>query len=91
MQARTDTDKVADKFWEELPYEDKLKAFYSVVKRIYQGEVEDKGSYRYILYDVFGFGPEAYAIGMDCGYMYLHNSIMDGEQKLHNKDGSIHY
>jgi hypothetical protein len=86
MQARTDTDKVADKFWEELPYEDKLKA---VVKRIYQGEVEDKGSYRYILYDVLGFGPEAYEIGMDCGFMYLHNSIMDGEQKLHNKDGSI--
>lgn len=79
LNARDLYDKECDAFWEQLPYEDRLKAFYSVSKRIHQGEIKDKGSYRWVLYDVFGFGPEAYAIGMDCGYMYLHNSIVDGE------------
>ena len=69
-----------DEYWDSLEYEDQLKAFYSVVKRIYQGEVKDKGTYRWVLYDVFGFGPDAYALGMDCGYMYLHNAIVDGEK-----------
>lgn len=73
-------EKECDEYWNDLEYEDQLKAFYSVVKRIYQGEIKDKGSYRWVLYDVFGFGPEAYSIGMDCGYMYLHNAIFQGEE-----------
>ncbi len=64
-----------DEYWNSLSYEDQLKAFYSVVKRIHKGEVKDKGTYRYILYDIFGFGPESYALGMDCGFMDLHNAI----------------
>lgn len=75
-------DKECDEYWNDLEYEDQLKAFYSVVKRIYQGEIKDRGSYRWVLYDVFDFGPEAYSIGMDCGFMYLHNAIVDGEDKL---------
>jgi hypothetical protein len=35
----------------------------------------DKGTYRYVLYDVFDFGPDAYSVGMECGYMDLHNAI----------------
>ena len=64
-----------DEYWKNLPYEDQLRAFYSVMKRVHQGELIDKGTYRWVLYDVFGFGPEAYSIGMDCGFMELHNSI----------------
>jgi hypothetical protein len=72
-----------DAWWEALPYDDKLRAFYSVVKRIYEGDVKQQGSYRYVLYEVFGFGPDAYGIGMDCGYMSLHNSIMsEADQKI---------
>lgn len=66
-----------DGWWQSLSQEDRLRAFYSVVKRITKGELEDHGSYRYILYDVFGFGPEAYSIGMECGFLDLHNSIHD--------------
>jgi hypothetical protein len=75
-----------DAWWEGLPYDDKLRAFYSVVKRIYEGDVKQQGSYRYVLYEVFGFGPDAYGIGMDCGYMSLHNSIMSDQdqQIIHN-------
>jgi hypothetical protein len=69
-----------DSYWNGLSEDDKLKAFYSVVKRIHKAELIDGGSYRWTLYDVFGFGPEAYGIGMECGYMELHNRIMDKEE-----------
>ena len=80
LESRNSREIEYDEYWNNLPYEDQLKAFYSVVKRIYRGEIKDKGSYRWVLYDVFNFGPEAYGLGMDCGYMYLHNAIFDGEE-----------
>lgn len=82
LEAKEAREKEYDEYWDSLSYEDQLKAFYSVSKRIYQGEIKDKGTYRYILYDIFGFGPDAYILGMDCGFMYLHNAIHDGEDKL---------
>lgn len=80
LEAKEAREKEYDEYWDSLSYEDQLKAFYSVVKRIYEAEIKEKGSYRYVLYDKFGFGPEAYVLGMDCGYMYLHNAIFDGEE-----------
>jgi hypothetical protein len=77
--------KEADSFWNDLTYDQQLMAFYAVVSRIYKGEIEDKGSYRWVLYDVFGFGPDAYGLGMDCGYMSLHNSISDGESVVNGE------
>jgi len=65
-------------WWEGLSYEDRLKAFRCVCRRIYSGDVEQRGSYRYVLYDVFVFGLDAYADGMDCGYMTIHNLIWQG-------------
>lgn len=65
-------------WWEGLSYEDQLKAFRNVCRRIYEGDVKRRGSYRHVLYDVFGFGPDAYADGMDCGYMSIHNFIWQG-------------
>lgn len=70
-------------WWAKLPLVDRERAFYAVVKRIHQGELVDQGSYRYILYNIFGFDPSYYAIGMDCGFMSLHNSIMsDTEHQI---------
>jgi hypothetical protein len=80
IEAKEAREKEYDEYWNSLDYEDQLAAFYSVVKRIYKGEIEEKGTYRYILYDVFDFGSEAYILGMECGYMYLHNAIVDGEE-----------
>lgn len=68
-------EKECDDFWETLSYEDKLKAFYSVCKRLYQGEIKERRSYRGVLYDVFGFDLDAYGVGMECRYMELHNAI----------------
>jgi len=79
-RAREENEKRIDEWWNNLPYEQQCDAFYAVVKRIYQAEIIDRGTYRYALYDVFGFGPEMYGAGMDCGYMALHNSIMTDEE-----------
>lgn len=73
--------KESDAFWESLSYDDKCNAFHAVVKRIVKAEITDRGSYRYALYDVFGFREDMYTRGMNCGYMTLHNSIVDGEDK----------
>lgn len=79
-EVRQQNDKDATEFWDNLSYDDKCNAFHAVMAKIYEGEIKVKGSYRYVLYDVFGFGPDMYVRGMDCGYMALHNSIMDDEQ-----------
>jgi hypothetical protein len=79
-ESKSEYDKQANEYWLDLSEDQKLKAFYSVVKRIHQGDYIDKGSYRWVLYDVFGFGPEAYGLGMDCGYMDIHNAIDNATQ-----------
>lgn len=76
-EAMKQLEKEQEAYWNSLSNDEQLKAFCAVSRRIHQGELIDKGSYRWVLYDVFGFGPEAYTQGMDCGYMALHNSIMD--------------
>ena len=80
-KASADYDRDAEDFWNSMTNEDRLKCFYSVTKRIHQGELLDKGSYRYVLYDVFGFGPEAYGVGMGSGYFAVHNAIETEEQE----------
>ena len=67
----------ADNFWNSLSYEDKCNAFHAVVSRIAQGEIEDKGTYRHVLYNVFKFGSDMYVRGMGCGYMAVHNAMQD--------------
>jgi len=70
-------EKEQEEYWNSLTEEDRLKAFCAVSRRIFQGEIEEKGSYRYVLYDVFGFGPEAYAQAQMAGYLAIHNAIVD--------------
>ena len=77
---RIANESAANTFWESLSYDDKCNAFHAVMSRLYDGDINQRGSYRYVLYDVFGFGPDMYGRGMDCGYMAIHNSIMTDEQ-----------
>ena len=76
------TEREMDEWWNAMSKEDQMKAFYSVVKRLVDGELGQKGSYRYVLYNVFGFGPESYMLGMMCGFMSLHNSIERDVEKF---------
>lgn len=66
-----------DEWWNGLAEEEREDAFYAVIKRMYKAEVEDRGTYRWALYDVFGFDMGMYGRGMDCGYLNLHNMIFD--------------
>ena len=68
-------------WWDGLTEKEREDAFYAVCKRIHKAEIKDQGSYRYVLYDVFGFNEGMYRRGMECGFMDLHNSIIDEDQK----------
>jgi hypothetical protein len=69
-----------DTWWNGLTEQEREDAFYAVVKRIHKAEIKENGTYRYALYDVFGFDGGMYMRGMDCGYMDIHNAIFDGDK-----------
>jgi len=80
----------SENYWNSLSKEDQLKVFCAVSRRIYQGEIVDRGSYRHVLYDTFGFGPEAYAQAQMSGYLTIHNAIFDsGEAIYESKNRSV--
>ena len=70
-----------DKLWESLTDEQKLLMFCKVVKLIHKGDVVEGGSYRYVLYQVCGFGMEAYMPAQLAGYLDIHNLIHEGKQR----------
>lgn len=67
-----------EQYWNSLTKDQQLMAFCAVVRRIFKGEVEQEGSYRYLLYDVFEFGPESYVAAQVAGYLTIHNLIGQG-------------
>jgi hypothetical protein len=77
-----DMEKEQEEYWNSLTKEQQLLAFCAVCRRILKGDIVDKGTYRYVLYDVFGFGPEAYLSAQLAGYMAIHNSIFTSEQEF---------
>jgi hypothetical protein len=68
-----------DAWWNALSETEREEAFYAVCKRLFQGEIKERGTYRYVLYNVFGFDAGMYVAGMECGFMALHNAIFDGD------------
>ena len=80
MQEASDQyDQKAEEYWKGLSYEDQLQAFYIVTKRIHKGDIVEKGSYRYVLYDTFGFDFDSYIIGLDSGYLDIHNGLVTND------------
>jgi len=73
---RATYDIANDKWWEGLTEVEREDAFYAVIKRMHTAEIKDQGSYRYALYNVFGFAPSMYEQGMHCGYFDLHNALV---------------
>lgn len=80
MDAMKEIEQESEAYWQSLSTEDQLKVFCAVSRRIYRGEIQDRGTYRYVLYDVFGFGAEAYVPAQLAGYLDIHNAIYDGIQ-----------
>jgi len=64
-------------YWNSLSEEDQLKAFCAIIRRIHKGDIVDRRSYRGVLYDVFGFGPESYMAAQCAGYLTIHNALFD--------------
>jgi len=79
-KARDEYEKQNEAWWNGLSEQEREDAFYAVCKRIWQADGIDNGTYRYALYEVFGFDPGMYGRGMDCGYMAIHNAVFDGEE-----------
>ena len=80
----------SEEYWNSLSKKQQLKVFCAVSRRIYKGEIEERGSYRYVLYQVFGFGPEAYAPAQMSGYLSIHNAIFDSEEaKYESKNRTV--
>jgi hypothetical protein len=78
-KARVAYEAKNDAWWAALTETEREDAFYAVCKRLFQGEIKQRGTYRYVLYDVFGFDAGMYVAGMECGFMALHNAIFDGD------------
>ena len=72
----TSWEMAADILWNSLTKEQQLQLFYVVTNKLYVGEILDQGTYRHVLYSVFGFGPDAYIVGMNSGFLELHNKIV---------------
>jgi Mg2+ and Co2+ transporter CorA len=68
-------------YWNSLTKEQQLDVFCAVARRIHKGDMIDKGSYRYVLYEVFDFGPEAYMPAQMAGYLDIHNAIFTADQE----------
>jgi hypothetical protein len=68
------TQKAKD-YFNSLEMDNQLLIFYYITYVIFENYFNDNGSYRGLLYNKFGFGPEAYSLGMDSGMFTLHNSI----------------
>ena len=79
-KARLEREATNDAWWNGLTEAEREDAFYAVCKRIHKGDLQDNGSYRYVLYQTFGFDHGMYVDGMNCGYMAIHNAIFDGEE-----------
>jgi hypothetical protein len=79
-KARLEREAKNDAWWNGLTEAEREDAFYAVCKRIHKGDLQDNGSYRYVLYQTFGFDHGMYVDGMNCGYMAIHNAIFDGEE-----------
>jgi hypothetical protein len=74
-KAMDEYQQMANSYYSGLEPEEQLWAFCAIVEKLCQGELDEHRSYRGILYDVFGWGPEAYAAAQCSGFLSLHNSI----------------
>ncbi len=74
-------EKEQEEYWNSLTKEQQLMAFCAMSRRIVDGEIKQRGTYRYVLYNVFGFGPEAYMPAQCAGYLDIHNAIYDAEHE----------
>jgi hypothetical protein len=75
QRAADEWQQMANSYYSGLEPEEQLWAFCSIVEKLCQSELDEGRSYRGVLYDTFGWGPEAYAAAQHAGFLGLHNAI----------------
>jgi len=75
LKAIKEYSQKSKEYFESLETDNQLLLFFHITKVIFENYFNDNGSYRGLLYDKFGFGPEAYSLGCDSGMFTLHNAI----------------
>lgn len=80
VQAIENYKKRAKEYFESLEINIQFLLFFHITNTIYENYFNDKGSYRGLLYDKFGFGPESYGLGLDSGMFSVHNAISTPEE-----------
>lgn len=73
--------RIAKEHFEKLSKDDQMLVFYHITKCIYENYFHGGGSYRALLYDKLGFGPESYSLGLDSGMFNVHNSISTPDEE----------
>lgn len=81
--------QMANSYYSGLEPEEQLMAFCAIVEKLYQGELDEGRSYRGILYETFGWGPEAYSAAQHAGFLALHNSIYRFEDLKHVLENTL--
>ena len=74
-QASVEYKKRAKEYFKSLNTDNQLLLFFYITNVIYENYFNGNGSYRGLLYDKFGFGPDSYSIGLDSGMFTVHNAI----------------
>jgi hypothetical protein len=69
----------AKEYFESLETDNQLMLFFYITNCIFENYFKGSGSYRGLLYDKFGFGPDSYSIGLDSGMFSVHNAISTPE------------
>ena len=59
-----------------LPYEDRL-ALVAYISKILSQHMTEGGTYRYLIYNRFGFDVDAYAVLQLSGLLGIHNKLID--------------
>ena len=81
----------AKEYFESLEMDNQLLLFFYITNVIFKNYFVDNSSYRGLLYDKFGFSPEAYSLGMDSGMFALHNAISTPDELEERFDALVKF
>lgn len=82
-KAANEYQSMCQTYYSGLEPEEQLMAFCAIVEKLCEGELDQGRSYRGVLYETFGWGPEAYAAAQCAGFLGLHNAIYRFEDLGH--------
>lgn len=71
---------VKDWWWHDLDQQQREDAFFYVMSKLFKAKIAESRSYRGMLYDVFGFKPNMYRMGMECGAFAISNALHDAKE-----------